>query len=65
MIQEKDVKESGEYRATWRSSTGQVSGSVYVKVGCPAHKQVYQYCVRLGTICYPPRDFRLTARIEA
>jgi hypothetical protein len=64
MIEIKKITASGEYRATWRSSTGQVSGTVYVKVNCPAHKQCYQYCVMLGTICYPPRDFRLIGRIE-
>ena len=62
--EESDMSESGEYRATWRSSRGQVSGTVFVKFNCPAHKQFYPYCVMLGPICYPPRDFRLIARID-
>jgi hypothetical protein len=64
MIEAKEITESGEYRATWRSSSGEVSGTVFVKFHCPAHKQVYPYCVMLGPICYPPRDFKLIARIE-
>jgi hypothetical protein len=65
MIERQDISQSGEYRATWSSSNGQVSGTVYVKLGCPAHKSLYPYCVMLGPICYPPRDFQLIARIEA
>jgi hypothetical protein len=64
MIEPKDILESGEYRATWHSSSGQVSGTVYVKLGCPVHKHFYPYCVLLGPICYPPREFQLIARIE-
>ncbi len=65
MIKSKDISRSGEYRATWSSSNGQVAGTVYVKVNCPVHQSLYPYCVMLGPMCYPPRDFQLMARIEA
>jgi hypothetical protein len=64
MIEHTDIPESVEYRATWTSTSGAVSGTVYVKLNCPAHKSLYPYCVMLGPICYPPQDFRLIARIE-
>jgi hypothetical protein len=54
----------GDYRASWTSPSGQVTGTVYVKVGCPVHQAEHPYCVMLGPICYPPRDFQLIARIE-
>ncbi len=64
MIESRDITQSGEYWANWSSPNGQVSGAVYVKVGCPEHGSVHPYCVRLGTICYPPMEFRLTGKIE-
>jgi hypothetical protein len=64
MIKRQAIPTSGEYRATWWSAQGQVSGTVYVKVKCPAHQAEYPYCVMLGPMCYPPREFRLIARIE-
>jgi hypothetical protein len=61
VVPERDVT-TGAYCAEWCGAKGWVSGAVYVAAPCPAHRE-RAYCVRLGAVCYPPRDFQLTGRM--